>query len=43
MTPNNPNALPKISTTNILTNESGFCASAIAQPLPDIPTQTLNY
>ena len=41
ITPNNPKALPNISTTNILTNESGFCASAIAHPLPDIPTQTL--
>lgn len=42
ITPNNPRALPKISTTKILTKESGFCASAIAQPLPDTPTQILN-
>lgn len=41
MTPNNPKALPKISTTKIFTKESGFCASAIAQPLPDTPTQIL--
>ncbi len=42
ITPNNPRALPKISTTKILTNDYGFCASAIAHPLPDIPTQTLH-
>lgn len=42
ITPNNPKALPKISTTRIFTNESGFWASAIAQPLPDTPTQILH-
>lgn len=42
ITPNNPKALPKISTTKILTNESGFWASAMAQPLPDTPTQILH-
>lgn len=41
ITPNSPRALPKISTTRIFTNESGFWASAIAQPLPDTPTQIL--
>jgi hypothetical protein len=43
MTPNKPNAEPKISTTKIFTNESGFWASAIAHPLPDTPTQILHY
>jgi hypothetical protein len=43
ITPKRPKALPKISTTNIFTKESGFCASAMAHPLPDIPTQILNY
>ena len=43
MTPNKPKALPKISTTNIFTNESGFWASAIAHPDPDTPTHILNY
>lgn len=42
MIPNNPKALPKISIIKILTNVSGVCASAIAQPDPVIPTQTLN-
>lgn len=42
ITPNNPKALPKISTTKILTNESGFWASAMAHPLPDTPTQILH-
>lgn len=41
MTPNNPKALPKIYTTNILTNDYGFWASAIAQPLPETPTHIL--
>jgi hypothetical protein len=43
MTPNNPRALPKIYTTNIFIKLSGYCASAIAHPLPVIPTHTLNY
>lgn len=43
MTPNRPKALPKISTTKILTKESGFWASAIAHPDPDTPTQMLSY
>ena len=42
ITPNRPKALPKIYTTKILTNESGFCASAIAHPLPETPTQILS-
>lgn len=41
MTPNKPSALPKISITRIFTNNVGSCASASAQPLPQIPTQTL--
>jgi hypothetical protein len=41
MTPKSPSALPKIYTTKILTKASGFCASAIAQPLPEMPTQIL--
>ena len=43
ITPKSPKALPKIYTTRIFTNESGFWASAIAHPLPDTPTQTLLY
>merc|ERR1719399_2244357 len=39
MTPKRPRALPKISTINIFTKSSGFCASPRAQPLPDTPTQ----
>ena len=42
MTPKSPRALPKIYTTRIFTKESGFWASAIAHPLPEIPTQILN-
>ena len=42
MTPNKPSALPKIYTTRIFTNESGFWASAIAHPEPDTPTHILN-
>ena len=42
MTPNNPKALPKIYTTKIFTNASGFWASAIAHPEPDTPTHILN-
>lgn len=42
MTPNRPKALPKIYTTRIFTNESGFWASAIAHPEPDTPTHMLN-
>lgn len=41
ITPNRPNALPNIYTTSIFTKESGFWASAIAHPDPDIPTQIL--
>jgi len=43
ITPNNPKALPKISITRIFTNVSAVYASARAQPLPVIPTQTLRY
>ncbi len=43
ITPNKPKAEPKISTTKIFTNESGFWASAIAHPLPDTPTHILDY
>jgi hypothetical protein len=39
MTPKSPSALPKISTTRILTNRSGFCASERAQLEPATPTQ----
>ena len=39
MTPKSPSALPKISTTRILTNSSGFCASERAQLEPAMPTQ----
>lgn len=38
MTPNSPSALPKISTTRILTNSVLFCASDRAQLLPTMPT-----
>ena len=43
MTPKSPSALPKIPTTRIFTKESGFWASAIAQPLPEMPTQILHW
>jgi len=39
MTPNKPSALPKISTTKILTKSVGFCASDSAHELPTTPTQ----
>ena len=42
ITPNKPNALPKISITKILTNSSALCASASAHAAPTIPTQTLD-
>ena len=42
MTPNNPNALPKISITRILTNRVEFWASESAQLLPITPTQSLH-
>ena len=42
ITPNNPNALPKISTTRIFTNSVAFCASDSAALLPTMPTQTLH-
>ena len=35
-----PSAEAKISITRILTKRAPFCASARAQPLPQIPTQT---
>lgn len=38
--PNNPNAEPKISITNIFINVEGSYASAKTQLLPDIPTHT---
>ena len=41
MTPNNPRALPKISTTKILTNKVEFCASERAALLPTTPTEML--
>lgn len=41
ITPNNPSADPKISTTNIFTNVSGVYASAIAHPDPVTPTAIL--
>ena len=41
ITPNIPNAEPKISTMRILTNSEASCASARAQPLPATPTQIL--
>lgn len=41
ITPNNPNADPKISMTKIFTKVSGVCASAIAHPEPAIPTAIL--
>lgn len=40
MSPNNPIALPKISTIKIFTNNAGFAASAKAAPDPTMPTQT---
>jgi len=39
MTPKRPRADPKISTINIFTKRSGFCASPRAHPEPDTPTQ----
>lgn len=41
ITPNNPRADPKISTTNIFTNVSGVYASEIAHPDPVTPTAIL--
>ena len=41
MTPKSPNALPKISTTRILTNSVASWASDSAALLPTIPTHTL--
>jgi len=41
MTPNSPKADPNISITNIFTKVSAVWASASAQPLPVMPTQTL--
>lgn len=41
ITPNSPSALPKISTTRILTKSEEFCASESAQLLPTIPTHIL--
>ena len=38
ITPNKPNALPNIYTTNIFTNVYGVCASDIAHTAPVIPT-----
>ena len=38
ITPNNPKALPNISTTNIFTNVYGVCASDIAHTPPVTPT-----
>ncbi len=38
--PKIPNALPKICTTIILTKSDASCASARAQLLPAMPTQT---
>lgn len=38
MSPNNPMALPKISTINILTNNAELAASARAAPDPTMPT-----
>ena len=40
MTPNNPRALPKISTIRIFTKVEGVCASARAHPEPVTPTHT---
>ena len=40
ITPNKPNALPKISMISILTKVDGVYASASAQPAPTTPTQT---
>ena len=36
-----PSAEAKISITKILTKSAPFCASASAQPLPQMPTHTL--
>ena len=36
-----PSAEAKISITKIFTNRAAFCASASAQPLPQMPTHTL--
>jgi hypothetical protein len=41
MTPNNPRALPKISTTRIFTKRVEFWASESAQLLPTMPTHIL--
>lgn len=41
ITPNSPNALPKISITRIFTKRFEFCASAKAQLLPMMPTHNL--
>jgi hypothetical protein len=42
ITPNSPRALPKISTTRILTNNVEFWASDSAQLLPTMPTHILH-
>ena len=42
MTPKSPNALPKISTTKILTNRVEFWASDRAALLPTTPTEILH-
>jgi hypothetical protein len=41
ITPKRPKAEAKISTTRILTKRAGLAASAIAAPLPVIPTEIL--
>ena len=41
ITPNRPRALPKISTTRILTKSVEFCASDKAALLPTTPTDML--
>ena len=41
ITPKRPSAVAKISITRIFTKSFGFCASASAQPLPQIPTVIL--
>ena len=41
ITPKSPKALPKISTTRILTNSVEFCASDSAALLPTTPTEIL--
>lgn len=43
MTPNSPKALPKISTTRILTKRVEFCASDRAALLPTTPTEMLKF